>query len=110
MVGLINSMQEHRLVKSIYEWESITSRRQSRLNKTDVLNDLKIMKVNNCMKVVQHQSESQRVLEKVIKSLCWIVKPVEQEEEEKHCGSFPQVDVTPFFPDSIKSNLIELFF
>ena len=73
--GHINRMQEQRLVKSMYKWKTITSRRWIRQKgrlKDYVLVDLKIMKINNWMNSVQNRIEWKRVVEvKILTEEMW---------------------------------------
>ena len=66
--GHINRMQDQRLAKNIYKWRPIANRRLGRPKnrwEDDVLNDLKLMKVNNWMKLVQNRKEWKKLVEKV---------------------------------------------
>ena len=65
--GHINRMQDQRLVKKIYKWKPIANRRLDRpknIWEDDVLNDLKLLKVSNWMKIVGNRKEWKKVVEK----------------------------------------------
>ena len=65
-----------RWVNSIYKYEETTSRSQSRPKirwEDDVLSNIKMMKVNNWMKIVQNSKEWKTVVEKA-KTLVSLLK------------------------------------
>ena len=60
-------MQVQRLVKKIYKWKPIANRRLGRPKnrwEDDILNDLKLVKVNNWMKLIGNWKEWKKVIEK----------------------------------------------
>ena len=60
-------MEDQRLVKKIRKWKPIDNKRLGRPKNTwedDVLNDLKLMKVNNWIKIIGNRKEWKNLMKK----------------------------------------------